>query len=148
MKRLLTLLVCLMACLSAFAEKVTFEAMAPNMVAVGDVFRVEYSLNANPDGFTPPQFKGIDVIAGPTTSKGQSISIVNGNMTQTINFTYTYVVQVMSAGKATIPSATVVVDGKQYTSQPLVIEVVAEEQQTAVCSPIGATYQPDQYVGK
>ena len=116
----------LLAAFGAFAQKVTFEVNAPSVVSADEVFRLEFSLNAKPDGFTPPAITGFDVLAGPTTSQGQSISIVNGNMTQSVNFTYTYVLQAHAPGKYTIPSAEVTVDGKSYTTHPYPIEVVNE----------------------
>lgn len=119
-----------------FSQKVTFESSAPAVVEAGEVFRVEFSLNANPDDFTPPNISGFDVLAGPTTSKGQSISIVNGNVTQNTSFTYTYVLQASSPGRHSVSAAQVVVEGKSYSSQPLAIEVVGEasEQSDAASS--------------
>lgn len=117
----------LLAASVTFAQKVTFEVNAPSVVGADEVFRLEFSLNAKPEKFTPPAITGFDVLAGPTTSQGQSISIINGNMTQTVNFTYTYVLQAQTPGNYTIPSAEVIVDGKSYTTHPYPIEVVKEE---------------------
>lgn len=127
-KMVLTSLLLLVSAVG-FSQKVTFESSAPAVVEAGEVFRVEFSLNANPDDFTPPNISGFDVLAGPTTSKGQSISIVNGNVTQNTSFTYTYVLQASSPGKHSISAAQVVVEGKSYSSQPLAIEVVGEASQ-------------------
>ena len=46
------------------AEKVTFEANSPLTVAVGEPFRVEFALNAQPEpgSFKAPSFEGFDVI--------------------------------------------------------------------------------------
>ena len=95
------------------AQDIQFEAGAPRMVAVGEAFRIEFSLNAKPDDFTPPAFEGFDVLAGPTTSQGQSVSIVNGKVNQSVSFSYTYVLQARSAGTLTIPAAGVKVKGKE-----------------------------------
>ena len=92
---------------AAFAQKVEFEANAPAVVAVGEAFRIEFSLNAKPEEFVPPTFDGFDVVAGPTLSEGTSVSIVNGNVTKTSSFTYTYVIQASSVGKASISAASV-----------------------------------------
>lgn len=109
------------------AQDIQFEAGVPRMVAVGEAFRIEFSLNAKPDDFTPPAFEGFDVLAGPTTSQGQSVSIVNGKVSQLVSFSYTYVLQARSAGTLTIPAARVKVKGKEYASQPVPIEVVAAD---------------------
>lgn len=109
----------------ANGQQVAFEAAVPSVVAADEVFRIEFRLNAKPDSFTPPSLSGFEVIAGPSTSQGQSISIVNGNTTKTISFTYTYVLQAASTGKFTVGAAEVVVDGKRYSTKPVSVEVAA-----------------------
>ncbi|MFI3266159.1 MAG: BatD family protein [Rikenellaceae bacterium] len=125
-KFFLSLLLLINAFIALGADNVTFEALSPRTVAVGERFRVEFSLNAKPDGgFTKaPSFDGFTVIAGPTTSQSQSISYVNGSMSQTSNFTYTYVLSPTQAGVFTLPEASISVDGKSYSSNKMVIEVV------------------------
>ena len=110
------------------AEKVTFEASSPLTVAVGEAFRVEFALNAYPDKgtFKAPSFEGFDVIAGPAESSGQSIQIVNGAMTKSINYTITYVLLPQAAGNVTVGAAEVTVDGTVYRSNALPIEIVNE----------------------
>ena len=119
MKHLFWAAAFLFVSVAAFAQKVEFEANAPAVVAVGEAFRIEFSLNAKPEEFVPPTFDGFDVVAGPTLSEGTSVSIVNGNVTKTSSFTYTYVIQASSVGKASISAASVRVDGKSYGTQPL-----------------------------
>ncbi len=110
------------------AEKVTFEASSPLTVAVGEAFRVEFTLNAEPDEgtFEAPSFEGFDVLAGPSVSKGSSISIINGSMSKTYSYTYTYVLLPQQAGNLTIGPAQIAVDDKRYATNPLPIEVVQE----------------------
>ena len=110
------------------AEKVTFEASSPLTVAVGEAFRVEFSLNAEPDKdtFQAPSFEGFDVLAGPSVSKGPSISIINGSMTKTYNYNITYVLLAQQAGNLTVGPAQIAADGTTYRTQPLPIEVVQE----------------------
>ena len=127
MKYLFVAAVFLLFSSAAFSQKVKFEVGAPAVVAVGEPFRVEFSLNAKPDEFTPPTFTGFDVLAGPTTSEGTSVSIVNGNVTKTVSFTYTYVIAATAEGKGTVSAAGVEVDGKTYETRPMVIEAIAEE---------------------
>lgn len=125
-KLFFSLLLLLSSIVAVGADDVSFEASSPRIVAVGEVFRVEFSLNASPDGFTPPEFADFGVVAGPTTSQGQSISIVNGNMTKSVNFTYTYILQAQSEGVYTIPRAQAEVEGRSYNSNTLAIEVVSD----------------------
>ena len=94
------------------AGKVSFEASSPLTVAVGEAFRVEFSLNASPDDdtFRAPSFEGFDVLAGPAVSRGSSVQIVNGSMTRSVNVTYTFVLLPQTAGNVTIGAAEVAVD--------------------------------------
>lgn len=113
---------------AAAAEKVTFEASSPLTVAVGEAFRVEFTLNAKPDKdtFQPPSFEGFDVLAGPSVSTGQSVSIINGSMNKSYNYNITYVILAQAAGNLTIGPAQITVDGTSYRTNPLPIEVVQE----------------------
>ena len=112
------------------AEKVTFEANSPLTVAVGEAFRVEFALNAKPDGdtFKAPSFEGFDVLAGPAISQGSSVQIVNGSMTKSVSYTYTFVLLPQAAGNVTIGAAEVKVDGSSYRTRPLPIEIVNERE--------------------
>ncbi len=129
---ILTCVALAVVCVS-FAQ-VTFKVEAPLIVSEGEPFPVEFALNAKPDKdtFTPPVFDGFNLIAGPTISTGTSIQIVNGDMTRTVNYTYTYILLAQQEGNFTIPTASVVVDKKRYTTAPTAIEVVKEQQQPQV----------------
>ena len=106
----------------------TFEASAPLLVAAGENFRIEFTVNAEPErnSFEAPTFEGFQLVAGPVTSHGSNMYIVNGSMERSEYHTYTYVLQGTSKGKFTIGSAAIAVDGKSYRTQPVTIEVVDE----------------------
>ena len=110
------------------AGEVVFEASSPLTVAVGEAFRVEFALNANPDEgtFVAPSFEGFDVLAGPAVSKGSSIRIVNGSMSRSVNYTLTFVLLPQAVGNVTVGAAEIAVDGATYRTRPLTIEVVGE----------------------
>ena len=112
------------------AGKPVFEVSAPLTVAVGEAFRVEFALNAKPEEetFSAPSFDGFDVLAGPAVSRGQSIQIINGSMTKSVNVTYTFVLLPKMAGNLTIGSAEVEVEGEMVRSTPQPIEVVDESK--------------------
>lgn len=117
---------------TAAAEKVNVEIDAPALVAVGDGFRVEYSVNVKPDRFIQPeQFAGFEVIAGPSSSTSQSVSIVNGNMVQESKYSYIFVLVATEEGQFTLPAAKMVVGGKEYASKALPIETVQEGGESA-----------------
>ena len=107
--------VCLLLSAAVQGQDVEFNVEAPSVVASGEAFRIEFSLNAKPSQFTPPAtFSGVDVLAGPTLSEGTSVSIINNNVTKKSSYTYTYVLQANAVGNATISGATATVDGKTY----------------------------------
>ncbi len=136
-KYLLSLIFSLTVLICSAAADVNFSVNAPQVVATGEVFRVEFSLDAKPDGKPSfgSSFDGFDILAGPSESSGRSVSIINGNMTQSVNYTYTYVLTGNQIGIFTIPTAEVKVDGKIYKTQPYKIEVVAENSSQSATTP-------------
>lgn len=138
------------------AEEVVFDVSSPLTVAAGEMFRVEFTLNAKPDRgtFQAPSFEGFDVLAGPSESTGQSLEFVNGTMTRSYSYTITYVLQASAAGNATIGAASIAVDGKTYRTRELPVEIVDEaaapggQQQGAHRSEGGQPAQPQSRVGK
>ncbi|MFI3333266.1 MAG: BatD family protein [Rikenellaceae bacterium] len=127
----------LLITLVSFAQSATtFTTNAPMKVAVGETFRIEFALNAQPedDSFKAPSFDGFDVIAGPAISRGSSVQIINGSMTKSVNFTYTFVVIANAEGTNNIGAASVKVDGKEYSTSVLPIEVISESDAGEVSS--------------
>ncbi len=105
-------------------KDVEFSVTAPNVVAVGEQFRIVYKLNARPQELNPPAFDSFYILAGPSTSTSSSIQIVNGQMTQTYEFSYTYILEATEVGKFTIDPATATVSKQTHESDPVTIEVV------------------------
>jgi hypothetical protein len=115
------------------AADVTFTASAPKVVRVGEQFRLNYVINANPSSFSAPDINDFYVLSGPNQSTSHSIQIINGRRTSSVTITYSYYLQATGEGNFTIPAATAVVDNKPYTSNPVEVEVIAGEK------PAGAT---------
>ena len=88
-KLIVTVLLLVQAVVAWAASKPIFEVSTPLTVAVGEVFRVEFALNAKPDSdsFRAPTFQGFDVLAGPAVSTGSSIQVINGSVTKSVNCT-------------------------------------------------------------
>ncbi len=120
----LSFILLLLSNLFAQDKDVEFSVTAPNVVAVGEQFRIVYKLNARPQEFNPPSFDNFYILAGPSTSTSSSIQIVNGQMTQTHEFSYTYILEATEAGNFTIDPATATVSKKTHKSEPLSLEVV------------------------
>lgn len=107
----------------AFGQ-VTFKASANNVVEVGENFRLNFTVNADGSNFKPPSLSGFRVLAGPSTSTSSSFQYINGKASQSVANTYSYIIQGSKVGKFNIPSASITVDGKEYHSNTLTIEVV------------------------
>jgi hypothetical protein len=68
-----------------FAQKFTAIVNKKN-VAVGEIFQLTFLIEGEAKNFRPPSLKDFTVYSGPNTT--QSVSIVNGNMRQSIGFNY------------------------------------------------------------
>ncbi len=104
-----------------FAQGVKFtSSVDKNEVGTTEQFEITFSVNANGDRFTPPNFNGFLVVAGPNVS--QSVSIINGASSASIAYSYDLVA--VKPGTFTIGPATIVVNGKQLSTNPINIKVV------------------------
>ncbi len=130
MKRCLLIIFILAATLYGFAQEVSFTAAATPKVGMGQNFQVQYTLNKQGSNLKLGSYPDFKLVGGPSTSTSQNIQIINGQTTQKYSYTYTYVFQPKSVGKYTIAGATVTVDGKQYTSNSVTIEVQKDPVQT------------------
>ncbi len=120
---------CLLAAVGALAaETPRLELSAPLTVALGKPFSVEFTLNAAPDEntFRAPSFEGFDLLAGPAVARGSSVSFINGKMSKSEQYTYTFVLLPKTPGNVTIGAAEARVDGELLRSQPQPVEVVDE----------------------
>ena len=122
-----------MALLTSLATwaQVSFTVDAPTLTALDEPFRVEFSVDAEPErnSFKAPDFEGFDILAGPSVSTGHSVQFVNGRKSASYSCTYTYVLMPSEAGKFTIGAASITVEDKRYTTKPQLIEVIAEKEQ-------------------
>ena len=130
MRKLIIILMTLMAySTQTFADKVSFVASAPDVVVVGDQFRLSYTVTTQKvKDFRAPLIKGFDVLMGPSRSQQSSTQIVNGNVTSTSSITFTYILMANNAGEYTIPGASIVADGDQMVSNSVKIKVLPQDQ--------------------
>ena len=111
---------------------------APQQVAVGQQFRLTYTVNSHDvSGFRVGHIPtdAFDVLMGPSTSTQSSISIVNGRTTQSSTITYTFILSALKNGTFTIPAATINVGGQQVTSNTVKITVSGTPQQGGTGGP-------------
>ena len=130
MRKLIIILMTLMAYSSqTFADKVSFVASAPDVVVVGDQFRLSYTVTTQKvKDFRAPSIKGFDVLMGPSRSEQSSTQIVNGSVSSTSSITFTYILMANTAGEFTVPGASIVADGNQMISNSVKIKVLPQDQ--------------------
>ena len=107
-----------------YGQDIVFTASAREAVSVGEQFRLIFSLNAQGAGFRAPALKDFSILSGPQQSQSTSMQMSNGQITKSVEFTYTYILQASREGTFTIPSASITVDGKSYQSNPVTVKVV------------------------
>ncbi|MBL4561141.1 MAG: protein BatD [Labilibaculum sp.] len=123
-KILLSLFTVILITTSVFADKIKFTVSAPNVVELGEQFRLTYSLNKKGKSIKLPALDGFRVLMGPSTSSNMSTQIINGKVTSNSSYSYTYVLLAEKEGKFNIKPAIISVGNETKTSNTLSIEVV------------------------
>lgn len=121
MKKLLSILLILSIGATAFAQELTVRA--PGRVEVGRRFEVRYEINTRATDFRGPSFKGLSVLSGPMTSSQSSTTIVNGQVSHTSSYGFTYIVLADVEGSFTIGEASCSVEGKRVSCPGFTIKV-------------------------
>lgn len=123
-KKILVTLMLLIPAFYAGADSVRFNMSGPNVVTVGEQFRLSFTLNERGSDLQMPEIPNFDILMGPSTSQSSSIQIINGKTTQTVSFSYIFILRAKEEGTFTIRPASIKVDGKIYESNELKIQVV------------------------
>ena len=119
----------LSVCFFAHADDVTFKATAPEAVAVGDQFRLAYTVSTqNVKDFRAPNIKGFDVLMGPSRSQQSSVQIINGKTTSNSSITFTYILLATEEGTFTIPGATIKAEDNDIISNSVQIKVLPADK--------------------
>lgn len=122
LKRTVLAAIFMLAGVVSFAQ--SFTVSAPNVVEKGEMFRVVFVADADIVDFTMPTFTGLDLLAGPTSSRRSSTQIINGKRTDSYEVSYTLIMRATATGVAKISSASAVLKGKTYTTKGVDIDVV------------------------
>lgn len=130
-RKLKLLIIFVFAGLLAMADNIEFVMEGPEMVAMGEQFRLGFTLNERGTDLQLPDLSNFDVLMGPSTSQSSSIQIINGKTTQSSSFSYIFILRAKKEGKFTIRPASIKVGGKTYESNSLSIEVVKGQPQQA-----------------
>ena len=129
MKKFLIVILVWASAVVSWAQTLT--GRAPGQVAVGEQFRLTYTVNTDDAkgfraGAIPDAF---DVLMGPSTSTQSSFQMVNGHTSSSSSITYTYILSANKNGSFTIPAAHVTAAGKNISSNELHIKVSGQAQQ-------------------
>ena len=107
----------------------TFVVDAPRVVGQDEIFRVVFTADGEITEFTNPVFTGVEVLAGPSPSRMMSTQIINGQRSESVEMSYTFVVRPVAPGVAKISAASASIGGKVYTTKEVSVEVVKGEAQ-------------------
>ena len=148
-RRIVFTIALLLASVEAWAQ-VSFTADAPALTAMGSPFRVEFTVDAEPDNrsIAAPTFEGFELLAGPSISTGHSVQFINGKQSSSYSCTFTYVLLPEREGTFTIGAATVEVEGKKYSTKPFPVEVIAEKSSANSGGGKGTSNNPESRIGK
>ncbi len=130
MRRVILAIIIGLTFLHSYSQDVSFTALATAKVGLEQSFQVQYKINKQGTNLKPGNYSDFKLVNGPSLSTSQSVQISNGQYSQTNTYTYTYVFQPKSVGKFTIGGGTVSIDGKEYTSNSVVVEVQKDPVQT------------------
>ncbi len=113
---------------SVLAQNVSFNCSAPSDAQTGVPFSIKYTLKAPKKGtdFNYSKVSGLNVLhTGTSQYSSYSTTIINGKMKskQTITLTWNLTVKAIKTGRISIPPATVTVDGKEYKSNSVTVNV-------------------------
>lgn len=141
MKALVVILCSLLSLPPALAQEFV-AGVNKNTVSVGERFQLSYTLKANGKHFTPPSLGQFLVLSGPNQSS--NMQWVNGSFSSSLS--YSYILQASHEGTFTIEPATISVNGKTLTSNPVTVTVMKGNAQAH--KPGAATQaQPQPHTG-
>ena len=132
MKKLLFTLLAAMTALASNAQT-DIKVEVHRVVEVGEQFNVTFIIEGEDKvtDFTWEPSSDFQPLWGPQKGQSSSVQIVNGNMTKSVQSTYSYILKANNVGKFTIPSAVAKVKKNEITSRPVSIEVVAARQNSS-----------------
>lgn len=124
MKKFVSIIICILSTLSAFAQGSISVKVEP-VVALDEQFNLTFEVQGDKvSDFHWQSSPDFTVQWGPQTMTSSQTSIINGKRTHTVTTSYTYVLMPTKEGTFTIPACTAKVKGKEIISQTTTIQVV------------------------
>ena len=96
------------------ADNIQFTMEAPEVIAIGEQFRLGFTINEQGSDLQLPDLSNFDVLMGPSTSSSTSMQYINGKTTQSSSFSYMFILRAKKEGKFTIRPGSIKVGGKTY----------------------------------
>jgi len=100
----------------------------PNVLHTGEQFNLVYTTNEELAELNLPDIRDFEFLGGPSQGHSQSVVSVNGKITTTSTYQYTYFFRAPREGKFVIPPASGKLKNKTIKSNPVTIEVVAARE--------------------
>ena len=105
-----------------------FVGQAPETVAVGEQFRLQYIIGSQKNrDFQIPPIPDFEILMGPSLSQQSSTKVTNGKTLTKQRAIFTYVLAAIKEGTFTIPGATILIEGKKYTSNSVTVIVTPQK---------------------
>ena len=120
-------LITLASAIPAIAQ-VSFKVNAPRQVIEGNKFNITFVLrNGEGYSFKEPKVEGANRLYA-ATSHSYGSQWVNGVSTSSSSEEYTITYRAVKAGKYNVGAAKVMVDGKEYSSDPFTLEILPPDK--------------------
>ena len=133
-RKLLIYLFLIFSVVAANAEQTRFTMSAPAAVEVGKQFRLSFTLNEKGNNLKlPPGIESnFDILMGPSTFQSfSSVTDINGQTTQEMTLSFTYVLRSKQEGTFELRPASIEVGGKIFESNTIRIQVVKAQSKPA-----------------
>ena len=109
------------------AQDITFEVKTPEVISVGEPFRLEYILGGSQSGLNfkaPELFDGFEILSGPHVFN--SSSYIDNHYK--VSKSFLYIVSAKQKGIIFTPEVSVVVEDNLYKTETVQLKVLAENE--------------------
>lgn len=129
MKKLLLIMIVMAGiALSATAET-SFTTIPPRTVIAGNKFNITFRLkDGEGSGLKAPEIKGCTLLYGPSSSSMRNYQWVNGKSSSSTTVDYSFTYRADTPGTYTIGEASIVCDGRTYTTVPVKFTVLPPDK--------------------
>jgi hypothetical protein len=120
----------LAGCISAQEAKLT-ASVSPTVMRVGDQFNLTFTSDDEVSELQLPNIENMEILGGPRQGHSQSVTSINGKITSSSTYQYTYFLRAVKEGKFSIPPVSARIKNKPVRSNAVAIEVLAANSQPA-----------------